>query len=449
MSKPLCFVLLPYGRKRSGSGTSIDFDAVYAELVEPALAACGLEPLRADDEHAVGMLYQPLIERLMLSDYALLDLGAASASAFYQLGLRHALKPAGTALMCAKGAASFGLDATALQALEYEIGADGRPASATRDGGALAERLQGASANLTSSPVYQIVDRFPDIQRLKTDVFRARVDYSRDMKEQLLAARRRGVEALRAIHVDLQRAGNGVAGAPAGVVVDLYLSYRAVKAWDDMIALAGTMAKPLAASPLVREQLALALNRAGRGEQAQRVIEQLLAERGPSSETCSILGRVYKDRWEQALAAGERDAARDLLARAIDAYLQGFDSDWRDAYPGVNAVVLMELADPPDARRAKLIPVVAYAVERRIAGGLADYWDHASRIELAVLAGDEPAAAAALESALDAVREAWEPESTARNLRLVRRAREARGDALPWALAIEQQLDARARARGA
>lgn len=448
MSKPLCFVLLPYGRKRSGSGASIDFDAVYAELVEPALAACGLEPLRADDEHAVGMLYQPLIERLMLSDYALLDLGAAGASAFYQLGLRHALKPSGTALMCAKGAASFGADATALQALEYEIGADGRPANAAGDGDALAERLQAARAE-PNSPVYEIVDRFPDIQRLKTDVFRARVDYSRDMKERLLAARRSGVEALRAIHADLQRADKGVAGAPAGVVVDLYLSYRAVKAWDDMIALAGTMAKPLAASPLVREQLALALNRAGRGEEAQRVIEQLLAERGPSSETCSILGRVYKDRWEQALAAGERDAARGLLGRAIDAYLQGFDSDWRDAYPGVNAVVLMEIADPPDARRAKLVPVVAYAVERRIAAGLADYWDHASRIELAVLAGDEPAAAAALASALGAVREAWEPESTARNLRLVRRAREARGDALPWALAIEQRLDARARGGGA
>ena len=47
-----------------------------------------------------------------------------------------------------------------------------------------------------------------------------------------------------------------------------------------------------------REQLGLALNRAGRGEEAERVLTDLIAARGPSSETHGILGRVYKDRWQ-------------------------------------------------------------------------------------------------------------------------------------------------------
>ena len=90
-----------------------------------------------------------------------------------------------------------------------------------------------------------------------------------------------------------------------GVVIDLFLSYRAVKAWQEMIELVERMAPPLAATVMVHEQLALALNRAGRGDEAERVLLDLFEKRGPSSETYGILGRVYKDRWEAASRRGE------------------------------------------------------------------------------------------------------------------------------------------------
>jgi hypothetical protein len=230
----------------------------------------------------------------------------------------------------------------------------------------------------------------------------------------------------------------------AGVVVDLYLSYRAVKAWDRMIDLVTEMSPALAATPLVQEQLGFALNRAGRPDEAERVLQAVITARGPSSETCGLLGRVYKDRWEAALKAGEKMTARGWLKRATDTYLQGFEADWRDAYPGVNAVTLMELQDPPDPRRTALVPVVRYAVERRIAAGRPDYWDHATRLELAVLASDEEVAAQALADALAAVREPWEPETTARNLRLIREVRARRGQPVAWADEVEAELGARA-----
>jgi hypothetical protein len=100
----------------------------------------------------------------------------------------------------------------------------------------------------------------------------------------------------------------------------------------------------------------------------------------------------------------------------------------------------MELRDPPDPRRDALIPIVRYAVDRRIAAGEPDSWDHAARLELAVLARDEPRAAAALTDALASVREAFEPETTARNLRLIRQARERRHEPMPWAAGIEEAL---------
>lgn len=89
-------------------------------------------------------------------------------------------------------------------------------------------------------------------------------------------------------------------------------------------------------------------------------------------------------------------------------------------------------------------PVVAYAVARRIAAGMPDYWDHATRLELAVLAKDEQKAAKALADALANVREPWEPETTARNLRLIREARERRNEAPPWAFEMEEALVKRA-----
>jgi hypothetical protein len=84
--------------------------------------------------------------------------------------------------------------------------------------------------------------------------------------------------------------------------------------------------------------------------------------------------------------------------------------------------------------------VVRYAAERRLAAGTSDYWDYATLLELAVLARDHDAAAEALDTALDAVREPWEPESTANNLALIRRARERRGEADTWAKEIEDTL---------
>ena len=121
----------------------------------------------------------------------------------------------------------------------------------------------------------------------------------------------------------------------------------------------------------------------------------LIQARGPSSEISAILGRVYKDRWEAAAETGDNLTAQGLLDKAIEAYLHGFEANWRDAYPGVNAVTLMELKNPPDPRRLDLIPVMRYAVERGIAAGRPDYWDHASRIELAALAQNEAAPALA------------------------------------------------------
>ncbi len=431
---------MPFGRKADpASGLTLDFDAVYARLIRPAIAAAGLEPIRADEEQAGGIIHKPMFERLILCEYAVADLTTANANVYYELGVRHAVRPRSTVQIFAAGT-RLPFDLGPLRGLPYAVDPAGTPAAAEADGAKLADLLRHAraEAEATDSPIFQLVDGMapPDISRLKTDVFRSRVEYSAKQKEALAEARRQGADAVRAARAEL----GPIAELEAGVAIDLMLSFRAVKAWREMIELVEALPEPLARTVMVQEQYALALNRAGEGEKAERALRELIARRGPSSETNGILGRVYKDRWQAARDAGRALEARGLLKKAIEAYLAGFETDWRDAYPGVNAVTLMELAEPPDPRRTELLPVVAYAVKRRIAAGEPDYWDHATLLELAVLAGDPAAAAAALGDALAAVRESWEPETTLRNLRLIRAARDKRGGETGWLDEVEQAL---------
>ncbi len=437
MPNPLCFILMPFGKKKDSTGREIDFDAVYERLIAPAVSDAGLEPLRSDEERTGGIIHKPMFERLILCEYAVADLTTAKANVFYELGVRHAVRPHATVLLFAEGSGRIPFDVGQLRAIPYGISAEGVPSGETRSRALLAERLVEARKAATDSPLFQLVDNYPHVDHAKTDVFRDMVDYSRTMKERLAQARNSGLEALKQVEAEIPN----IADCETGVVIDLFLSYRAVKGWDEMIALVPKMSPELAATVMVREQLALAQNRAGRGEEAERVLLDLIARRGPSSETCGILGRVYKDRWETVLKAGETMKARGLLEKAADAYLKGFEADWRDAYPGINAVTLMELKDPPDPRRLEILPVVNYAVKRRVACGTPDYWDFATLMELAVLGKDEAAAVDALARALAAVREKWEPETTLRNLRLIREARQRRGEESPaWSGEIEAEL---------
>jgi tetratricopeptide (TPR) repeat protein len=439
--KPLCFVLMPFGAKKDpAGGPDIDFDAIYQKAIQPAVENAGMECIRADEERTGGIIHKPMFERLLLCDFAVADLTTANPNVFYELGIRHAARPATTLAIFAKNT-RLPFDVNFLRALAYELA----PGNAFTDaeagplGSAIERRLrelrdlarQGGAAD---SPVYQLLADFapPDISRLKTDVFRDRALYSNQRKSSLAQARQKGDLAGL---VDIEKELGDLDGCEAGVLVDLFLSYRALKAWDNMIALYSRLPATLERSTMMREQYALALNRAKRPQEAIAVLDALVKEKGPSSETLGILGRVYKDLWARANESGNAVLARGYLKQAIDAYKRGFEADWRDAFPGINAVTLLEIEGSAESQTQKqeLLPVVRFAVQQRLKGGNPDYWDYATLVELAVLASDEQEAGDRLSDALAHVREPkWEPESTANNLELIRAVRERRGTAQPW-----------------
>ena len=100
---PLCFVLMPFGRKTDAAGRVTNFDSVYAKLIAPAVEAVGLEPIRADEEKIGGTIHKPMYERLMLCHYAVADITGANPNVFYELGIRHALRPASTVILFVEG----------------------------------------------------------------------------------------------------------------------------------------------------------------------------------------------------------------------------------------------------------------------------------------------------------------------------------------------------------
>src|ERR1051326_6222430 len=144
MKPPLCFILMPFGKKPSNTaGLMIDFDAVYRDLIKPAIEEAGLEPLRADEEMTGGIIHKPMFERLILCEFAVADLTTANANVFYELGLRHAVRPWSTVLMFGQGS-RLPFDVGLLRAMPYELEAAGAVKRLAETKKALVDRLREA-----------------------------------------------------------------------------------------------------------------------------------------------------------------------------------------------------------------------------------------------------------------------------------------------------------------
>ena len=428
---------MPFGDKTDAAGKIIKFDEVYKQVIQPAIADAGMMPIRADEELTRGMIHKPMFERLILCDFAVADLTTANANVFYELGVRHAVRPGATVLLFAAGG-RLPFDAAPLRSVPYDLSDTGVPADASKARAELTKQLKHIREKRDDdSPIFDLLKPFPAaIDHLKTNTFQDQVALTQQMEEDLRSAKT--ADELKTFEQNL----GALDGVESAIIVKLFLAYRDAEAWQSMIDLAAAMPEPLRRTVMIREQLGLALNRAGKSDDAERVLKTLIQERGGSSETYGILGRVYKDRWQKAtnnfIAKGELD-------RAIDAYLKGFESDWRDAFPGVNAVTLMEVRNPPDPRRLDILPIVRYAASRRVSAGSPDYWDYATLLELAVLGKNEGDAVENLTRALPIKRAKWEPKSTLNNLRMIRKARKDRNEEEPaWIDDVMNALEAAA-----
>lgn len=465
--RPLCFVIMPFGKKRDpAGGGDIDFDRVYQDSLEPAIRDAGMDPIRADEERVGGIIHKPMFERLLLCDYAIADLTTANANVFYELGVRHAARPRTTLTIFARKQ-PIPFDLNYLRSLPYDLGK--KNAFGADQAGELRRQVTRKLTELrdltvehapVDSPLFTLLSDWKpgEIAHAKTDSFRNLVQANEEFKRRLGAIRARstnsatGAQSRADLEVFRKDIGD-LDAVEAGTVVDLLLTYRALEDWDGMITLFAGMPEVLKRQVLVREQLGFAYNRrAGRDKspadraEALRVLSEVADQYGPSSETLGLIGRIHKDQWREALAAGDTVSAAGHLEAAIDAYRRGYMADQRDAYPGVNLLTLLDSEGGAESlgERDRVLPVVRFAVEQRLAGKSPDYWDHATMLELAVLQGDPDQARKHLGRAVTVVTANWESKTTADNLRLIERARRKRGEGTGWLAKIIAELDRRA-----
>lgn len=92
-----CYVAMPFGRKPSADGGTVDFDDLYHRAVAHAILAAGLEPVRADRLPVAVSIANAILELVLSADLMIADATIRHGPALERLGkrpVRHA-EPAG------------------------------------------------------------------------------------------------------------------------------------------------------------------------------------------------------------------------------------------------------------------------------------------------------------------------------------------------------------------
>ena len=443
--RPMCFIAMPFGVRTADGGMAIDFDRVH-EYIHRGAEAAGLEAIRADVEPAGGFVHKPMLERLLVAEYVIADVTLANPNVMYEVGVRHGASARATLLLCGEPfVGQLPFDFKPLRVLAYPLAADGSLSDGA--GNALADAVcqrlrQARSGQLAvDNPIMQITAWRPagSIEHSKTDVFLQRLQFTGELGERIKAAllidnNDRAVAQLAEIEAEIVQLPPEVSQVHTALL-GVYLAYREKKAYQRMASLFERFPKELKQTAVAREQYALALNRqaetaakTGKGDEAVELRTRAIAvldEIPPASvtsETYGIRGRIFKG-WHDAICAAGGDddiRAEALLQRAIETYEEGFRTDLRDSYPGVNAVTLRLLRGTEADRTAlkTLMPVVRYSVSSAPAPKNNDerYWQTATKLELATADRDWKAAREHLAYLLGLQVAAWLHETTKANL---------------------------------
>ncbi len=457
---PYCFVITSFGKKENlndlklkqaagetGPVQTIDFDKIYTELIEPAIIKAGLEPLIEREERSFGLIHKTMYEKIILCEYCIADLTNCNPNAYYELGMRYAVKSSTTIPIIASSHFPLPFDIGPNRILVYQVDKDFNLVDRDNDINKLADSLRHAKKNRsTDSPLYDMINGIAfqnSVAHEKTDVFRDKVQYNEVIKKELAHARNltdadaSKTKALRieAIHQIVAKY-EPLENIETAVLIDIMISYRNIEAFSEMQSFIKQLPRYVFETLMVQEQYAFVLNRNGGKakpvdemmiREAESVLKKLEQDGKASSESYGIWGRIYKDKFERAYRAGSIAEARIYLEDALSYYEKGFESDPRDAYPGVNFVTCLELLGERE-KALRLLPAVEYAVNAKIRRKTPDYWDYVTLLELAVIENRWPAADRYFYKAKPLAVEEWMLATTKENLSKILNFRKARNE---------------------
>ncbi|MBL8413907.1 MAG: tetratricopeptide repeat protein [Propionivibrio sp.] len=352
------FVAMPYGHQQD-----IDFDAVYAEYLKPALEGAGFEVFRADEARRAGDIRADMFQELLLADLVVVDLTLDNPNVWYELGVRHALRARGVLLI--QSERDFQpFDIYTERKLRYHL-KDGRPDP---------HHLQGDRQSLASmalatmeswhgraiSPVFQLLDGLSEpawrsLLLTGNNEFRAVYETWRRRIELARKGQRPGDIMVLAEETPTWALRSEARRMAGKALMQLRQYQLALEQFDAALEL-----DP--ADPGNQRDKGLLLALLGRHDEAREWTDALLREHGDDPENWCLLGRLQQEDWVRhwrgvttnansaphSVSSSEsmrERAGRELsrLIQAIEAYMKAFVRDPANCYAGLKACTLRHL----------------------------------------------------------------------------------------------------------
>jgi hypothetical protein len=418
--KGTCFVVMGFGKKTDfETGRTLDLDKTYRTIIKPAVQAAGLDCVRADEIVHSGLIDVPMYEQLLNAKVVVADLSTSNKNAYYELGVRHALKPYTTIIICEDGVKIFPFDVNHVAVRQYHHMGDGIDFEEVER---FRKVLTDAIVEISSrepppndSPVYTFLNRLspPELKEAMEGVAEAAAES---------APVRSGGDA--------QTKGAEAGGEAGDGQTHSVLMQQVDKAQKDgdfvtakvLLSTVRGMMKAAEPSrpedPYIIQQLALVTYKSKQPtpqaalEEARELLKTLDPATSNDTETLGLWGAVHKRLWE---LTGDGD----YLDAAVRGYERGFYLR-NDYYNGINLAYLLNVraANAPSRAAAVADFVQAERVRREVLSICASilknenlpeadkYWVLATQAEAYLGVGDVAAAQQKLQ-------EAFAPASTA------------------------------------
>jgi tetratricopeptide (TPR) repeat protein len=409
MSDVSAFIVMPFGTKEG-----IDFTRVDADLISPVLEALDIRGRTTGEIVRAGNIRADMFERLALADIVIADISIHNANVYYELGIRHALRPRTTVLI-RSSASEVPFDLKTDRYLEYS--ADNPAAARDKLADAVKRSL---AAKEDDSPVFLLVPALratdPELLCPVPPGFREEVTARQRLQDKPMLA----VLADEAADYDW---GLGGLRVVARAQFDL-------EAWPDARATCEAIRKRRPDDPDTNLLLGTVYDRLAKPEASAAALERVIAlpevDRRLHAEALALLARNEKNLWVRdwnGLAQRARPVAA-LRSAHLEAartyYDQAFSLDQNHWYPGINALALTAVTarlidDQPDvwgerfdderkasfaaegirSERDELAAAVsrsldAEAFRRQRRGEAEDVWARFTRADLRLLTSDRP-----------------------------------------------------------
>jgi hypothetical protein len=347
------FIVRPFGKKpvivkgNDGKDTSVDvdFNRVDEVLIQEALKRNGLKGETTEVIAEAGNIRLDMFQMLIAHDLVIADISIDNANVFYELGIRHGLRPKGTILIRFPTSGKdvpFDLKTDRYIAYNRE-----NPAAAV---GLLAKSIEDTIQAMRSperkpdSPVFLLLPELSPPDPAKLTVvpreFQEEVEKSENDKiNGLTTLARLGEEAKRNSwgREGFRLIGRAQRGMKAFVL--------ARETWE-------VIRKDLPDDIEANLQLATIYQRLGdfvtAAQACRRVLANASAQRKDRADARSQLARNEKASWvadfrrvEVEKARRQQAVADSRLIGAFDGYMAGFAEDLNDYYSGINAFGLL------------------------------------------------------------------------------------------------------------